>query len=390
MKNIGLFLSVDPREGGAYQYSLSIVKALECLPEPSYRITCFYLNSNWKSVLPTRFCNIHYKRPLWRKALSKSYKSLDKSSKGLMRFGPFFNPVIHNINNSDCDVVIFPNQDPLCYQVNKKSITAIHDLMHRYEPHYQEYQGGVYQLREHHYKNICQYSSGILVDSNLGKQHVAESYGKNNDEIFVLPFVPPYYLLSNSVGSDVRKKFGLRSDFIFYPAQFWEHKNHINLIRAFAILKQHYPELQLVLSGSPKENYSTVVSEIKSLDLIEDVKLLGYVQNEDIVNLYKSALCTAFVSLIGPTNIPPLEAMILGCPLVVSNKYAMPEQVGDGALLIDPLNPIDIAKKLESLYLDKDLRKDLIEKAHKKVTSYTQLNFNQRLESIIEVVLSKQ
>lgn len=389
MKNVGLFLSVDPAEGGTYQYSLSMVKALECLPASDYSITCFYLNSYWKSILPRRFRNIHYQRPLWRKVLSKTYKSLDKSSRGLTRFGAFFNPVINLINDSDCDVVIFPNQDPLSYQIKKKSITSIHDLMHRYEPHYQEYQGNVYQLREHHYNNICRQSSGILVDSDLGKQHVIESYGKNTTEIFVLPFVPPFYLLSNSFTTDVRKKFGLKNEFIFYPAQFWEHKNHLNLVRAFAILKQQYPELQLVLSGSPKENYAAVVAEIEALSLQTDVKLLGYVQNEDIVGLYKSALCMAFVSLIGPTNIPPLEAMVLNCPLVVSNRYAMPEQVKDGALLIDPLNPTDIATKIESLYLDKNLREELVQKGYKQVTSYRQQNFNERVEAIIRAVLSQ-
>jgi glycosyltransferase involved in cell wall biosynthesis len=389
MKKVGLFLSVEPEKGGTYQYTLSVIKALESLPANEYKVVCFYLNSDWQSLLPVSFEKIYYHRPFWRKLVSKAYKTIDTSSKGLSRYGAFFNPVIHLINKSDCELVIFPNQDPVTYQISKRSLTSVHDLMHRYEPQFKEYQGGVYQLREHHYKNICKHTAGVLVDSNLGKQHVVESYRKPLNEVFVLPFVPPFYLLQENVSVDVQKKFGLNSDFIFYPAQFWEHKNHINLIRAFVILKEKFPSLQLALSGAPKDNYKAVIDEIKKLKLENSVKLLGYVENSDMVALYRTAVCMAFVSLLGPTNIPPLEAMLLKCPLVVSNKYAMPEQVEDGALLVDPLKPEDIANKIARIYLDKDLRKDLVEKAFKKVSAYSQEQFNKNMSDILEVLMNK-
>ena len=67
-------------------------------------------------------------------------------------------------------------------------------------------------------------------------------------------------------------------------------------------------------------------------------------------------------SYFGPTNIPPLEAMALGCPVAVSNKYAMPEQVGDAGLLFDPDSPEEIAKCIKAMWLDDKLRQKMINK----------------------------
>jgi glycosyltransferase involved in cell wall biosynthesis len=100
-------------------------------------------------------------------------------------------------------------------------------------------------------------------------------------------------------------------------------------------------------------------------------------------------LALTFVSLLGPTNIPPIEAMFLGCPVIVSNKYAMPEQVGNAGLLVNPLDPQDIANKIDMIYKDENKRRQLIAKGIIISNMWKQEDFNKMLHGIIVTLLKK-
>ena len=100
---------------------------------------------------------------------------------------------------------------------------AVHDLMHRYESHFEEYQGKVFARRESHYRSICAAAAADPGGLELGKRQVIESYDVQPGKVFVLPFAPPSYL-AESREVDVRAKYGLPEQYLFYPAQFWEHR----------------------------------------------------------------------------------------------------------------------------------------------------------------------
>lgn len=383
MKKIGIYLASEPFFGGTYQYNLSIISALGNLDKNKYAINAFYYDESWNSLLPDSFIKIKTKKPsLLLRAVSKFYRLIDRSDMGLRRFDSFFNPMACLINKSFCELVIYPSQDKMSYLTSVNSLTAIHDLMHRYESHFEEYKHGEIVARDKHYRMICQYSKGILVDSDIGKNQVLESYNIASDKVFKLPFIPPNYLLeSNEV--DLSSKFNLPEKFIFYPAQFWEHKNHLRLIEAIKILKDRNIDVNLVLVGSKKNNYEKVLSKISEYGIEDRVKVLGYVSNDVIYTLYKKAVGMCFVSLIGPTNIPPMEAMLCGCPLICSNVYAMPNQTGDAALLVDPFDSKAIANAIELIWLNDSLRLDLKNKGLAKTKEYNQSDFNLLFENII-------
>ncbi len=204
-----------------------------------------------------------------------------------------------------------------------------------------------------------------------------------------MPFVPPFYLL-NSREVDVKSKYSLPDRYIFYPAQFWEHKNHINLFEALKILKTDGVDVDLVLVGSKNtknNNYEKSMNAIERLGLSDRVHILGYVPNDDTYSLYTNAVATTFVSLTGPTNIPPVEALLTGCPLICSNVYAMPEQVGDAALLIEPKNPVDIAEKIKRIWQDENLRGELRKKGFQRTQKYGQKDFDLILGALIDKVV---
>ena len=352
--HVGVNLAAPPESGGTYQYGLSVVRGLD--PRRSgWEATAFVQDPAWRSVLPPEFQHGNGAlTPRVPRLLDAAYRRIDRTV-GAHRRRPFVLPGIRALDRSACDLIVFPSQESASCQTRRPALVAIHDLMHRYESHFEEYQGGVFARRERHYRSICAAAAGILVDSELGKRQVIESYGVHPEKVFVLPFAPPSYL-AESGEVDVRAKYGLPEQYLFYPAQFWEHKNHLRLVEALAVAKGRGLPVKLVLAGSRKNAYDRVVSRIEALGLSQDVTILGYVPNEDMAALYRQAMATVFVSLIGPTNIPPLEAMAVGSPLIVSNIYAMPEQVGDAALLVDPNSAEDIADKIELLWVDAALR----------------------------------
>lgn len=382
MKRIGVYLAAEPAGGGTFQYNLSIIQALKDLNKNEYELTAFIHNKEWLEYLSADFIIVIKKKSLLIKVINKVLKLFLGKVNIYQIFPYFLNSIIININKSDCDLVIFPSQDEMTYQINKKTISTIHDLMHRYESHFEEYQNGEYDIRERHYSLICKHADGILVDSIVGKQQVVESYDIDPSKVFVLPFVPPFYL-HNSEIIDVVHKFKLPKNYFFYPAQFWEHKNHKSLLKGLKILIDQNIITNLVFVGAKKNNYNRVIQLINELGLTKNVFVLGYVSNNDMASLYKNAISTTFVSLIGPTNIPPLEAMYLGSPLICSKVYGMPQQVGDAALLVDPLDPNDIAMKMKSILDSKILAKSLIDKGYKRVEEYGQNEFVKLLEGYI-------
>ena len=267
--------------------------------------------------------------------------------------------------------MIFPSQEDLTFKIYSKSLTTIHDLMHKYETRFREFNFIEKFRRNIQYQRICDSSFRIFVDSKVGKKHLMESFKIDLKKILISHFEVPLYL-KKSKKKNIFKIYNIpKKKFIFYPAQFWEHKNHINLIKSFKLVRDKIKDINLILVGVEKNNLKNIKFEIKKFNLKKNVFVIGYIKNEDVYSFYKYASLLAYVSHCGPTNIPPLEAMQVGCPLICSNVYGMPKQVGDGAKLVNPNSHKDIAKKILSVLTQKNIRKNLIKTAKqlKKITN---------------------
>ena len=379
MKKIGIYLSVGPYSGGSFQYCVSIINHLKKLNKKKYKIIAFISNKVWINYVPENFKIIRIKK---KNLLFKflNYLNFIILSNKLLKFiNNHFDKNINSINKENCDIIIFPSQENLSSKIYAKSITSIHDLMHRYESKFKEYNFFEKIRRDYKYVNICKYSDKILVDSLIGKKHVIESYNVNPKIILEFNFEIPEYLKLKKK-RNIFKKYNLPKDkFIFYPAQFWEHKNHINLIKAFKLVREKILNINLVLVGVEKNNLDNINYLIKKNKLENCIFILGYIENEDVYSFYKSASLMCYVSYCGPTNIPPLEAMYLGCPLICSNKYGMPNQVKNGALLVNPISPKDISKKILKILLNNSIRKKIVENGFKIMKKKEKLNFEKFL-----------
>ena len=146
-------------------------------------------------------------------------------------------------------------------------------------------------------------------------------------------------------------------------------------------------DIQLVLVGGKQNGYATVQQGVDSLNLRQHVHFLGYVLDEYMAEIYRRARAMIMPTFFGPTNIPPLEAAAVGCPMALSGIYGMPEQMGDAALFFDPNSTESMADAIGRLWVDDALCADLAAKGRAKHAAWNQVQFNLRLKEIVQKLI---
>lgn len=163
---------------------------------------------------------------------------------------------------------------------------------------------------------------------------------------------------------DLRSKFGISQKFIMYSGAADERKNHRGLMQAYNHLPSSLKaEYQLVFVGKlPAVIKDQLRAYAISIGLTgRDVVITDKVSDEELIAFYN--LCDLFVfpSWHEGYGLPVLEALACGAPVIGSNNTSIPEIIGREDALFDPLDFVDIAKRIEKVLLDSALSSDLRE-----------------------------
>ncbi len=204
-------------------------------------------------------------------------------------------------------------------------------------------------------------STFIMTGTKIGKKEIEDFYGIYSEKIYINPHPTPEKYKNLSPLDSKLDELIKKKDFFFYPANFWPHKNHINLISAMQIFLKNN-DANLLLVGNEFQNKDKIKSFVNKLGINDNVHFLGFINDEDLFKLYKNAKCLLYPSWGGPENLPPLEAFSLGCPVIANSIPGALEQLSDNAILVDCSNPKLIAEKMELIFNNDNLRKDLIDK----------------------------
>ena len=388
MKKIGVLLSAGPG-GGVLQYSQAIVDAAVALPA-DYQLCAAIADPLWEGVLPPRVRVVRLRNTFWNRFLNKLAHITRLPVALWRRTLAILDTNVTALLDEQCDLWICPNHDRYAFRAPIPALGTVHDLMHRYEKRFSEVSAdGEFESREFHFGETARWSKGVLVDSELGKSHLVESYGISPAKVFVLPYIAPSYIYAYDGGGDpgVRLKYGLPDKFFFYPAQFYQHKNHAALLDALALMRAAHPDVKLVLVGAKERNgYDDVRRRVDRLGLVDNVLFLGYAPDSDMAALYHTARALLMPTYFGPTNIPQLEAFALGCPVATSRIYGIPEQVGDAALLFDPSSVDEIHDAMVRLWVDDGLCAYLAQRGREHAALWGPPQFRARFLEIIEAL----
>jgi glycosyltransferase involved in cell wall biosynthesis len=183
-----------------------------------------------------------------------------------------------------------------------------------------------------------------------------------------------------------RKRMGLPARFLFYPAQFWPHKNHMRLVEAFRGVVDEIPDVNLVLTGKKRDEYRAVMDAVARLDLTEKVHHLGYVEQRDLQAAYQLATALVMPSLFESVSIPIYEAFQVGTPVIASNVVAIPEQIGVAGLLFDPTDVASIRDTILKMLRDPGAAKRLGKNGRARMLAMTAERYGRQLQELLQSV----
>ena len=168
-----------------------------------------------------------------------------------------------------------------------------------------------------------------------------------------------------------RVRKGLPRKYLLYVGNMKPYKNVGLIVSALAILKKKGRlKHKLVMAGRKDRFFPSVYREVEDNQLLDEVIFLDYVSDEELPLLFKNAGMFVFPSASEGFGLPPLEAMSLGVPTIVSNTSSLPEVVGDGALLIDPKDPQNLASGVWKVSEDQVFRRQLADKGIKRSRAF--------------------
>jgi len=370
---VGVFLEdFSPEVGGGYTIQQDVFQALlELIDETRHS---FVLFCRQPEVLKTQRIEAvafpgSFSKRLFARA-ERGFNSLLENRKRQTRLEQL-------CKETSVDFMWFVGAEAV--QIDLPYMAIVWDLQHRLQPWFPEVSAnGTWRQRENFYGEFLRRAAVVIAGNDAGRAEIDRFYQVTSDRIKILPHPTPAFTL-NAPETNIESllnKYNLQRNYLFYPAQFWAHKNHINLLRAAAILKEeHQLEFQLVFVGSDKGNLEHVRSFAAQIKPSLDVAFLGFVPLEDLVALYRGAFALTYVTFFGPENLPPLEAFALGCPVIASDVPGALEQLGDAALLIDPRKPSELVKAVRTLHDDKRLRSEMIAKGHTRAERWTAKDF---------------
>jgi glycosyltransferase involved in cell wall biosynthesis len=240
-------------------------------------------------------------------------------------------------------------------------IVTVWDLDHRDHPDFPEaYVDRLFERRERVLRITLTRALAVIANSRSGARRIASLYQVDPARIIELPFLPSLAVRRHAAGrgsitvEGVRRKYGLPDRYVFYPAFFAFNKNHLYLMEGLVELEgQHGVVLHAVFCGGcDSEVQERIERQVHALGLTERVHFLGLVPDEHIPALYEGAVALVMPTYSGPTNLPPLEAVTLGCPVIYSDLPGCREQMGDAALYCDLADPSSLAGHLAALIQD--------------------------------------
>jgi glycosyltransferase involved in cell wall biosynthesis len=354
---------VDPHSGGGFAFQQTLFETLRTLEhETSHRFV--YYVAGHSAGSESRIVRFH--NSIWTAAGRRSAQLLrDFQDRGLgtrlLAPRTWFE---RSLDDNDVDMVWFAT--PFAQDCERPYLFTVWDIEFLDQPWFPEVsRDGEWQRRHRHYARYVPMATRVIVPSEAGRDQLLRHFSIGPERVLVLHHPTPA-LAGVADAPGVLTSYGLDTPYLFYPAQYWAHKNHATLLGALRKLR----ELQLVCVGSDKGALEHVRRLVDQHGLSDRVHLLPFVTMGELVALYRNAFALTYLSYFGPENLPPLEAFALGCPVVCAEIPGAREQLGDAALFVPPADPDAVAEAVTRLR-DPSLRERLVEAGRVRASTLT-------------------
>jgi glycosyltransferase involved in cell wall biosynthesis len=380
---IGYIFENSPKGGGIFQTEISTGIRLKNLDIENFDIKFFSTNKNNLDILSKKNFKVEYiNKKDFGLNFIKFYnlltsENLKKLINYLFKFDSFEKKLISN----KVDFVHFNQMSTLALMLKKIDYgVSFWDMAHLDYSVFPESKSNYHSIsaREYIYKTLSDSSFYIVTDCQENKSNFLKRFSIVRDKISIVYSEPSSQLIQSfkqtkEVDVNIIEKLDLKNkEFIFYPAQYWAHKNHVYILEAIHALKtKHNKIIKTVFCGAEKNNLDYLISVAGKLGIQKEVIFLNFLNEEEIFNLYKNSFAIVVPTYFGPTNHLPIEGFYFEKPVLYSDIWSETEQVKGGVIKIDLKNPEDLADKLLKLSTDSSFLEDYKLKAKEKYKEIT-------------------
>lgn len=362
--NVAFYISSSKKVGGGFQYE--------------YKAVSLLLNANFDDInilIMTDIRNVVLEyTEMGIETIFIKYRQEDDTLISMEEF----------LTRRNIDLVYFLTPSNKAKElINIPYIMTVWDLCHRDFNEFPEVRNNnEFEKREERYATLLKKAIKVTTDSELGKKNICYRYGIDESRVKILKFLPQ--TMNNDKYINIKEKHNISNNYIYYPAQFWAHKNHIYILKALKILKEQYDLIiDAIFTGSDYGNLNYILEKAHEFDIKKQVHYLGFVDEEEIPNLYKQSIALVMPTYFGPTNIPPLEAFSLNVPVCYSDLDGLREQVGEAAFLMNLKNPESLANHILTIMKDEDIVNKKILLGQDIINSWTNEDFLNTIYNIL-------
>jgi len=384
--NIAFFIGSELESGGRYQCEYKVLDILKKYHKDQGINLKFYglrekvkkdyidLNLDINIIKENIFQKLH------RYSLSHLlfYYIFSKIKMGL-------SSIEKQLANEQIDLVYFLGPDIVSHGLtNIPYIFTLWDLGHLDILEFPEISyDGKFDIREFTNTRSLKKSYKVIVDSEWGKQNVIKKYNLDEKRIEVFKFLPNIKINKTETTVRIKEKYKIKNDYIFYPANFWAHKNHMYILKAIKILREKkHIDIDVIFSGSDQGNLEYILNKAKEFKINDLIHYIGFVPNEEMPSLYKQSLSLVMPTYLGPTNVPPLEAFAYETPVCYSDMPFFREQVGDSVFFMDLRDPSSLVKNILTIQNDKQIVEEKKEKGLQVLKNWNEEDFYKKLLNI--------
>jgi glycosyltransferase involved in cell wall biosynthesis len=374
-------VAVDIRratEFGVGTYTRNVLRALAKI---DHRNEYFLIGSPQTAAevgeLPANFSSIALLEP-------------DDTTKGHFEFRAI-------VKRQDCDVVHIPQLFWVPRNLPCPYVMTVHDVVEH-----------IYRARDRsslrrslHFqltRQALKRAGRILAVSRFTKSEIEKVFGIPDGRTKVIyNAIDDRFLRGHATEADrevLAERYLVTYPFLLYAGRISPHKNLVRIIQAFAALKAElekqgqYPDLKLIIIGDELSKHPDLRRAAIRSGVQNDVRFMGFLPIEMLRLFYDAARVFVFPSLFEGFGLQPLEAMAHGTPVVTSNTSALPEVIGQAAVLVNPENVFEIMRALHRVLLDQSLREKLQQRGYDQVKKYSWDVSAQQLLEVYEEIAS--
>jgi len=372
----------DGRNGGAKIFALELLKSFQTMaPKDKFLILTASWNHQELSILDntnmSRICVLTRQNSLGSLFDSIYFGRLEQRLHKIYEFlrKRILNRLVNKSRLSlmGVDLLFCPFTAPTYAEPGIPVVSVILDLQHLAYPQF--FSPREINTRQAFFDDLRSKADRVVCISEDVRQSVLKNLNMDIQRMHVVPIcvqsrfpkLEPDKVKENLITLSINRR-----PYMFYPGNFWPHKNHQMLLTAFSIFLSQNPnyKIDLVFTGAISNMEAKLKAAVYQMGLGERVHFLGYLGTDQLSSVWQGCEFLILPSLYEGFGIPLLEAMFYGKAILCSNITSLPEIAQDAALYFDPRNPREIVQCLEQIINNLRTKDDLVLRGCRRVSDF--------------------